>query len=91
MDLFFNPERDIQAVSQVCMPTLGQILESGIIPQDAGEVLYNDVENPDSVVGLMRDNFDLADAARISEVIAIQDSTPPTSPTPTPPVSSAAE
>lgn len=82
MDLFFNPERDIQSVSQVCMPTLGQILESGVIPQDAGEVLYNDVENPDSVVGLMRDNFDLADAARIAETIAIQDPTPPTPPAP---------
>ena len=33
MDYIFNPERDIQAVSQVCLPTLGQIMESGIMPQ----------------------------------------------------------
>ena len=85
MDLIFNPSRDIQAVSQVCLPSLGQIMESGIIPQDAGEILYNDVENPDSVVGLMRDNFDFADAARIAESVTIQD---PISPTPSTPASS---
>ena len=70
MDFIFNPERDIQSVSQVCLPTLGQILESGIVPQDSGEVLYNDVENPDSVVGLMRDNFDLADAQDLGSCIS---------------------
>lgn len=93
MDLCFNPERDIQTVSQVCMPSLGQILESGIIPQDAGEVLYNDVENPDSVVGLMRDNFDLADAARIAESITIQEpiSSAPSASAPAPASASAGD
>lgn len=70
MDYIYNPVRDIQAVSQVCLPTLGQIIESGIMPQDAGEPIYNEVENPDAVVGLMRDNFDIADASRISEAIS---------------------
>lgn len=76
MDYIFNSERDIQAVSQVCLPTLGQIMESGIMPQDAGEPVYNDVENPDAVVGLMRDNFDIADASRIAEAITTKVSEP---------------
>ena len=84
MDFIFNPERDIQSVSQVCLPTLGQILESGIVPQDSGEVLYNDVENPDSVVGLMRDNFDLADASRIAESVAVVPPAPAPEPAPAP-------
>ena len=82
MDYIFNPDRDIQAVSQVCLPTLGQIMESGIMPQDAGEPLYNEVENPDAVVGLMRDNFDIADASRIAEAIStsVAEPAPPSSP-----------
>ena len=82
MDYIYNPDRDIQAVSQVCLPTLGQIMESGIMPQDAGEPTYNEVENPDNVVGLMRDNFDIADASRIAEAISVKVSepAPPASP-----------
>lgn len=76
MDYIFNPDRDIQAVSQVCLPTLGQIMESGIMPQDAGEPMYNEVENPDAVVGLMRDNFDIADASRIAEAISVKSAEP---------------
>lgn len=76
MDYIFNSDRDIQAVSQVCLPTLGQIMESGIMPQDAGEPVYNEVENPDAVVGLMRDNFDIADASRIAEAITTKVSEP---------------
>lgn len=72
MDYLYNPTRDIQAVSQVCLPTLGMILESGEVPQDSGEVLYNDVENPDAVIGLMRDNFDIADASRIAETVSVE-------------------
>lgn len=84
MDYIFNPVRDIQAVSQVCLPTLGQIMESGIMPQDAGEPTYNEVENPDNVVGLMRDNFDIADASRIAEAITtkVSEPAPPASPAP---------
>ena len=82
MDYIFNPNRDIQAVSQVCLPTLGQIMESGIMPQDAGEPVFNEVENPDAVVGLMRDNFDIADASRISEAISttVAEPAPPSTP-----------
>lgn len=86
MDYLYNPTRDIQAVSQVCLPTLGMILESGEVPQDSGEVLYNDVENPDAVIGLMRDNFDIADASRIAEAVSVETSvTPPAAPPATPP------
>lgn len=84
MDYLYNPTRDIQAVSQVCLPTLGMILESGEVPQDSGEVLYNDVENPDAVIGLMRDNFDIADASRIAESVAVE---APVTPPVTPPAS----
>lgn len=86
MDYLYNPTRDIQAVSQVCLPTLGMILESGEVPQDSGEVLYNDVENPDAVIGLMRDNFDIADASRIAEAVSVEAPAPvPTSsPAPSP-------
>lgn len=86
MDYIFNPVRDIQAVSQVCLPTLGQIMESGIMPQDAGEPIYNEVENPDAVVGLMRDNFDIVDASRIAEAITtkVSEPAPPASADPVP-------
>lgn len=84
MDYLYNPTRDIQAVSQVCLPTLGMILESGEVPQDSGEVLYNDVENPDAVIGLMRDNFDIADASRIAESVSVEAPGPAPVPTPAP-------
>lgn len=84
MDYLYNPTRDIQAVSQVCLPTLGMILESGEVPQDSGEVLYNDVENTDSVVGLMRDNFDIADASAIAEAMSLTPPEPAPEPAPAP-------
>lgn len=90
MDYIYNPVKDIQAVSQVCLPTLGQIMDSGIMPQDVGEPVYNEVENPDAVVGLMRDNFDIADASRIAEAVAVESpapaiaSTPASDPAPAP-------
>lgn len=84
MDYLYNPSRDIQAVSQVCLPTLGMILESGEVPQDSGELLYNDVENPDAVIGLMRDNFDIADASRIAEAVSVETPAPAPAPSPEP-------
>ena len=91
MDYIFNPERDIQSVSQVCLPTLGQIMESGIMPQDAGEPMYNEVENPDAVVGLMRDNFDIADASRIAESLTVETPAPAPVSAPEPVPASAGE
>ena len=46
------------------------------MPQDAGEPIYNEVENPDAVVGLMRDNFDIADASRIAETLSVETPSP---------------
>lgn len=91
MDYLYNPTRDIQAVSQVCLPTLGMILESGEVPQDSGEVLYNDVENPDAVIGLMRDNFDIADASRIAEAVSVEAPAPAPTPSPAPAPASAGD
>ncbi len=84
MDYIFNPQRDIQSVSQVCLPTLGQIMETGIMPQDVGEPTYNEVENPDNVVGLMRDNFDIADASRIADSLTVESPAPAPASAPAP-------
>lgn len=64
-ELVYNPICDLNPVSQIALPTLGEILSSGIVPADAGELLYNDVDNPSDVLGLLRDNFDIADAQRV--------------------------
>jgi len=58
----FNPERDIQAVEQSGFIDLAAANAASSIPAGIAnqELLYNDIEDPNSIAGRPSDTFDAA-------------------------------
>lgn len=64
----FNSDRDLQEVDQFGYIDLVKAFQNGYVPGDVESVAenYNDIENPESIIGKPRDCFE---AMRMQDII----------------------
>lgn len=61
----YDPHRDIQKVEPGLAVNIDDMLQTGIV-KDSGETLDNNgIDDPNLIIGRIRDTFDAIDAARI--------------------------
>lgn len=60
----YDPKRDFQEVQQGLSPDLDAALKSGIVADSGQNLDYNGIEDPGSIIGVVRDRFDAVDAQR---------------------------
>lgn len=60
----FNPVRDYQEVESGLAVDLNDALKTGVIPSASSPLDSNGIDDPENVIGVMRDKFDIIDAQR---------------------------
>lgn len=60
----YDPKRDFQEVQQGLSPDLDAALKTGIVADSGQNLDYNGIEDPGSIIGVVRDRFDAVDAQR---------------------------
>lgn len=60
----YDPKRDFQDVQQGLSPDLDAALKTGIVADTGQNLDYNGIEDPGSIIGVVRDRFDAVDAQR---------------------------
>lgn len=75
-ELYFNPERDIQAVEQTGYVDLAKANSMNSIPAniDGSDLSYNRIEDPNSIAGRPSDVFESYQASKVYEDYAAENS-----------------
>lgn len=60
----FDKRRDFQKVESGLVVDLSETLKTGIVKESNGVLESNGIEDPESIVGMVRDRFDVIEADR---------------------------
>lgn len=60
----FNPDRDCLEVVSGLAVNITDMMQTGIVQDGGSELDYNGIDDPNAVIGLVRDNFAAIDAMR---------------------------
>ena len=60
----FNPKRDVKDVESGLAVNVDDMLRSGIVKDSSGDLSNNRIDDPNNVIGLVRDEFAAIDAQR---------------------------
>ena len=63
-DCKFDPIKDYQEVETGLVVDLSETLKTGIVKESNTVLESNDISDPDSIVGVVRDRFDAIEAER---------------------------
>lgn len=63
-DYSFDKKRDLKRVEPASILLLSEVLASGVIPPDAKDLEYNDIDDPNKIAGRITNVFDAVDAAK---------------------------
>ena len=63
-ECLYDPLRDVQEVDQFGFVDLREVLETGVVPSDSSveDSEFTDIDDPESIIGRPRSNFDMIDA-----------------------------
>jgi hypothetical protein len=63
-DCVFDPIKDVREVDQFGYVDLREVLETGVVPSESAveDTEYTDIDDPESLKGRPRTNFDMVDA-----------------------------
>lgn len=64
LNLDFDKNFDLHRVEPCSVLLLSEVLSSGVVPPDASELDYNDIDNPDNVAGRVQNVFDAIDLSK---------------------------
>lgn len=60
----YNSKRDYQEVESGLAVDLNDALKTGVIPSTSSPLDSNGIDDPENIIGVMRDKFDIIDAQR---------------------------
>ena len=60
----YNPTRDYQEVESGLAVDLNDALRTGVVPSSSSPLDSNGIDDPENIIGVMRDKFDIIDAQR---------------------------
>lgn len=60
----FDPKRDFQEVENGLSMSLTDALKTGVVKESAGTLETNGIDDPEAVLGRVRDRFDAIEAER---------------------------